>query len=95
MHSVPSGYEKMMLLVVALLSTGRLILRYCFRGINWRHLSRLAWPRGTAIIEVESLKTLRTIGPCCASLTGLLAKLEDFLVNYRELSGEQYRVIGV
>ncbi len=36
---VPSGNEKMMLFVKALLSTGRQIAEYCFRGIQCLHMS--------------------------------------------------------
>ncbi len=51
MHIVPSGNEKMMLFVKALLSTGRQIAEYCFRGIQCLHIG-LA--RGAAIGGVES-----------------------------------------
>jgi len=51
MHIVPSGNEKMMLFVKALLSTGRQITRYCFRSMRCLHIG-LAW--GAAIGGVES-----------------------------------------
>jgi len=43
MHIVPSGNEKMILFVKALLSTGRQITRYCFRSIRCLHIGQGIW----------------------------------------------------